>query len=74
MQFSMTGHKRLPLNTDDCLVEVTTWAGLAFVFNPIHHSPFFLVSIKIQLRLYMFSEIVQPFECSIVVKKDESQS
>ena len=29
MKISMTGHKkRWPFNTGDCLIEVTTWAGL----------------------------------------------
>jgi hypothetical protein len=29
MKFSMIGQKKgWPFNTDDCLIEVTTWAGL----------------------------------------------
>ena len=28
MKFSMTGQKRWPFNTGDCLIEVTTWTGL----------------------------------------------
>jgi hypothetical protein len=28
MNVSMTGQEKRPLNTGDCLIEVTSWAGL----------------------------------------------
>ena len=33
MKFSMTGQEKLPFNTDDCLIEVTTLAGLILLCN-----------------------------------------
>jgi len=29
MKFSMTGQEKGDFNTGDCLIEVTSWAGLA---------------------------------------------
>ena len=46
MKFSMTGQEKgdllIVLNTGDCLIEVTTWAGLTilnFFFWFMHHTP-----------------------------------
>jgi len=44
MQFPMTGQERLILNTDDCLIEVTSWAGLNVHINDTGMYPTMIVS------------------------------
>ena len=37
MTFSMTGQKKWPFNTGDCLIEVTTWVCMAVLFEKPYH-------------------------------------
>ena len=37
MKFPTTGQKILPINTGDCLIEVTVWTGLSVLYKVSYH-------------------------------------